>query len=249
MSVIVFAILSRALLIPSTKKQTQMTSKMADLRPRLQELEKKYKHNREALAKEQMKLYKEVGYNPLGCLSSFLPQILILAAIFGVIRTVTSQNFDGLYPFIKDFVFGNAKPALETHFLWWDLSKQYNNLAKEVGYFDLSVLPYLLLAIGVGVVQYLSSRFIQLMQSGSNMNAPKALKNSDQPMSPEEMQAQMSKSMNLMLPLMTAFFTVSAPAVLGIYWFVQSIAYILQYFVIDRNKAVMATKKIFSRSR
>lgn len=234
LAVIVLAVLIRIILLPSTRKQMDMTRKMADLRPRINELQKKYKHNQEILAKEQMKLYREVGYNPVGCLGSFLPQILILAAIIGVIRTLTDGNFDGVYPVVKDFVFGDGEMRLNTHFLLWDLGNSYTNIAQSEGYFAFKAIPYLLLGIAVGIVQYFASKFTQAAQSSST----KVVKtNKDEPMSQEEMQAQMAKSMTTIFPFMTAFFTISAPAVLGLYWFVQSLMMVGQYKFMNQDKS------------
>ena len=75
LAIIVIAIIFRLLILPFIKKQTEMTKKMAALGPQLKELQKKYKNNPEKLSMEQLKLYRKVGYNPLGCLTSFLPQI------------------------------------------------------------------------------------------------------------------------------------------------------------------------------
>ena len=119
-AVIVLAILSRLLLIPSTRKQMGMTKIMSDLKPQLEKLQKKYKNNQEELAKEQMKLYKKVGYNPLGCFGSFMPQLIILAAIIGVIRTITEGTFEGVYPYVRDWLFdGSMDITLNTRFLFW----------------------------------------------------------------------------------------------------------------------------------
>jgi YidC/Oxa1 family membrane protein insertase len=242
LAVIAIAILARLVLLPSTKKQTLMTRKMADLKPRLEVLQKKYKNNQEQLAKEQMKLYKDVGYNPVGCLGSFLPQILILAAIIGVIRAITDQDFEGVYPVVYDFVFGDGPAHLNTNFLVWNLSDTYTAIAKDSGYLSLQAMPYLILGLAVGVVQFVSTKFMQYMQGMSTPSTGK-----DEAMSQQEMQAQISKSMTTIFPLMTVFFTLSAPAVLGIYWFAQSLMMIVQYFLIDKDRSVEVFNKTFKR--
>lgn len=243
-AVIVLAIILRLAMTPLTKKQTNMTSKMGDLKPRLDKLQKKYKHNPEQLAKEQMKLYKEVGYNPLGCLTSFLPQMFIFIALISVIRTITSGDLSNLYPVINDWIFGNATPVLQTRFLWWDLAQNYQDIVKVDGYYAVSSISYLILALGVGVAQYISGRFTQIMQgqSTTKKKAKKGSKNDAMP--PEDMQAQMMKSMNLLLPFMTFSATLGAPAILGLYWLVQVLMFTLQYFIINKDKAKKAMAEI-----
>ena len=69
-----------------------------------------------------------------------------------------------------------------------------------------------------------------------NPTPVKAKKNSDGKANPEDMQAQMQKSMMFMFPLMTIFFTISMPAALGWYWMIQSVMLVIQYFTLDFDK-------------
>jgi len=126
-AVVVIAVLVRLLLIRSTKKQMTMTKTMATLKPKLDALNKKYANNKELLAKEQIKLYKKSGYNPLGCLFNFIPQMIILIVIIQVIRVVTTEdNYEGLYPFVEAWINGSAKEfVIDTRFYLWDLGKNY----------------------------------------------------------------------------------------------------------------------------
>jgi YidC/Oxa1 family membrane protein insertase len=236
LAVIVIAIIVRLILIPSTRKQMAMTKTMATLKPKLEALQKKYANNKELLAKEQIKLYKESGYNPLGCLFNFIPQMVLLIVIIQVIRVVTTENsYEGLYPFVERWVIGGAKDfSIETRFLFWDLSKNYMAIAKEYGYLAAQGIAYLFLAISVGFVQYISSRFMQAMQA-TNLKKSKKSK-SNEPMPQEEMQKQMTKSMTTIFPLLTAYITLTVPSVLGVYWLVQSIMLVVQYYFIDKEK-------------
>lgn len=239
------AVVIRLLLLPSTKKQMEMTQKMAKLKPELDKLQKKFKNNKEKLAAEQMKLYKDVGYNPIGCVSSFLPQILILAAIFGVIRTINDGNFEGLYGPVHDLVFANGKEVLKNlKFLWWDLNGSYTAF-ENMSLWANERLPYLFLGLAVGVVQYISTVFMQKFQ-GTALPKKENKGNKDEAMSPEEMQQQMTRSMSTIFPILTAYLTLSQPAVLGIYWFAQSLMFIVQYYFIDKEKFIKTLKDVLS---
>ncbi len=240
-AVIAIAILIRLVLAPAMKSQMDMSKKLVALRPKLEKLQKDYANNQQKLAEEQVKLYKESGYNPLGCFASFLPQILVLYAIIQVINVVTNNNFDGLYPFVKDWVFGNTTPALNTSFYFFDLTKTYNSFLNGANYLNAQGLPYLVLAILVGVTQFFSTRFMQIIQG----QAPKKDDKGNTEKSPEQMQMEMMNSMNVMFPFLTAFITLSTPAVLGFYWFIQSLMLILQYLFIDREKFVDTLKQTF----
>lgn len=263
-AVIVLTILIRLALTPAMRKQTEMTQKMASLKPKLEELKKKYAKNQEKYAQEQMKLYKEVGYNPLGCLVSFLPQFVVLIAIYQAIQVITSSNIEGLYPFVKDFVTGGAASfVVNTSFLGIDLAKNFNQLIADCNCIPgegiiQSILsyvlgpvrvpasiPYLVLSLAVGIVQYYSTLLMQFFQGVDPFAKKETKDKKTADMSPEEMQASMSKSMNLILPIMTVLIAVGTPAVLGLYWFAQSFALILQYVLLDRAKTGEFFKKLF----
>jgi YidC/Oxa1 family membrane protein insertase len=250
-AVIVLAILVRLLLIRSTKKQMTMTKTMSTLKPKLEKLNKKYANNKELLAKEQIKLYKETGYNPLGCLFNFLPQMVILIVIIQVIRVITIENdFNGIYPFVEAWINGGKELVLDTGFYFWDLGKNYSEIAAEYGYLAKQSIPYVLLSLAVGFVQFVSSRFMQAMQA---MDKPETKKksNKDEQMAPEEMQKQMMKSMTTIFPLLTIYITLTVPSVLGVYWLAQSAMLVVQYYFIDKEKTIETFRSLnpFDKSK
>ena len=71
LAILGIAVIVRIFLIPLLKKQKESSKKMASLKPELEKLQKKYANNKEKLAEEQVKLYRKIGYNPLGCVGTF----------------------------------------------------------------------------------------------------------------------------------------------------------------------------------
>jgi YidC/Oxa1 family membrane protein insertase len=235
LAILATAIVIRLILTPLIKKQTEMTKKMASLKPELQKLQEKYANNKEKLSKEQIKLYKKVGYNPVGCLGTMVPQLIVLIALIGVVRAITASDLDGLYTWVRDLIGITNGYHVETQFLFWDLTTSYNEMSSEYGRFAAESLPYIGLAIAVGIVQYFTTVFTQKMQAPPTPTKAKKTKKKGE-LSPDELQAQMQKSMLLMFPLMTVFITISMPAALGWYWMVQSVILIVQYFTLDFDK-------------
>jgi len=85
LSIILLTLVFRALIWPLISTQTKSMFAMQQIQPRVQALQKKYKDDREKLAQEQMKLYKEEGINPAGgCLPMLLqmPLFIILWRVF-----------------------------------------------------------------------------------------------------------------------------------------------------------------------
>ena len=85
LSIIVLTLMFRALVWPLITTQTKSMFGMQRLQPKLQELQRKYKDDREKLTQETMALYKEAGVNPAGgCLPILLqmPLFIILWRVF-----------------------------------------------------------------------------------------------------------------------------------------------------------------------
>lgn len=85
-SIILLTLTVRVVLIPLTFKQTRAMKDIQRVQPLLKELQEKYKNNREKLAEEQMKLYKEHKVNPLGGCLPLILQMPIFFALFTLLR-------------------------------------------------------------------------------------------------------------------------------------------------------------------
>jgi len=102
---IIFSILVKLLLAPLTKKQFSSTQSMQQAQPQIAELKEKYKDDAKKLNEETMKLYKELGINPLGGCLPLVIQMPILIAMFNLFRTTIELRgaaFKGLEFWISD---------------------------------------------------------------------------------------------------------------------------------------------------
>ena len=87
MSVLFLVVTLRILLFWPAAKQIRFSRKMQEMQPRMKELQKRYKNDREKLAVETRKLQKSEGFNPvLGCLPMFI-QIPVFLGLFHVLRS------------------------------------------------------------------------------------------------------------------------------------------------------------------
>ena len=102
---ILFSILVKLLLAPLTKKQFSSTQSMQQAQPQITALKEKYKDDPKRLNEETMKLYKELGVNPLGGCLPLVIQMPILIAMFNLFRTTIELRgaaFKGLEFWISD---------------------------------------------------------------------------------------------------------------------------------------------------
>jgi YidC/Oxa1 family membrane protein insertase len=85
-SIIALTLTVRVALIPLTLKQTKAMKDIQVIQPKLKELQAKHKNDKDKLAQEQMKLYKDHKVNPLGGCLPLLLQMPIFFALFTLLR-------------------------------------------------------------------------------------------------------------------------------------------------------------------
>lgn len=137
-SIIVLTIIIRLILWPLTNKGIRSQKALAALQPKIEEIKKKFKDNKEAQAKALMAVYSENKINPLGGILPLLIQIPIIFALWRVFLNSINSDFSSIYPFIQ------APTAIQTVFL---------------GLFDLTKRN-MLLAVIAGVLQYFQTKMV-----------------------------------------------------------------------------------------
>src|SRR5215470_19894169 len=86
LAIILFTILVRVLMYPLNVQQIRSSKAMQELQPEMKKLQDKYKNDREKLAQEQMRLYREHGVNPLGGCLPLLIQFPIWIGLYQAIN-------------------------------------------------------------------------------------------------------------------------------------------------------------------
>ena len=83
-AVIVLTIIIRLLLYPSMAKSIKSQKVLAELQPKIKEIQKKYKEDKEKQGRAMMELYKQEKINPFGGCLPLLIQLPILIALYQV---------------------------------------------------------------------------------------------------------------------------------------------------------------------
>ncbi len=112
-ALILFSILVKLILMPTTIKSKRSMMKMSRLTPQIQYIQKKYENDQQKQAAEMQALYKKEGVSMGGgCLWSLLP-LLILFPLYNVVRmpiTYILQERDAADALVKAVM--AVKPAL-----------------------------------------------------------------------------------------------------------------------------------------
>lgn len=112
------------------------------------------------------------------------------------------------------------------NFLGLDLSGIPSKAITEIMAGNFSDIGTILLIL-IPIIAMLATWF-SMKQSQSMTQNPNARQNEDDPAQ------SMNKSMSLMMPIMTGFFTVTLPSGIGIYWIVSSLVQIAQQYVLNK---------------
>ena len=126
-SILVFTVLIRVATFPLTLKQIRMTKKMSEIQPLTTEIRQKYPDDKQKQSQETMRLYKEKGVNPLGCLGPMFIQMPIWIGLYqAIIQTLPdhperlvslSQKLYAWLPLVNESI------PLDSRFLWLDLAE------------------------------------------------------------------------------------------------------------------------------
>ncbi len=218
LAIVAVTLAIRLALYPLFVTQIRSQRAMQEVAPALNELKAKYGKDRQRMAEEQMKLYKERGVNPaMGCLPLLLqmPILFAMYAAFLQAPTLTGDQLRAiLWPFIESPVSGAQTLDLTAHWLPWiqSCAGPAGTTLNGLGCHD----PFAVLPILAGVTQLIASLMAQ----------PAAAAKTADP------QAKMMQSMVYYFPIITVVIAWQLPAGLAVYWVTTTLFQIVQqYFV------------------
>ena len=126
LAIIIFTLVVRLALTPVTIKQTKSTKALQELQPKMKDLQKKFAKNKAKLQQETMKLYKEAGVNPAGCMWPMLIQFPVWIALYQSIMKALATTPENLLDLAQHLyssdMIAQAIPV-NSHFLWLDLGQ------------------------------------------------------------------------------------------------------------------------------
>lgn len=220
-AIILFTILIRVATSPLMAKQIKSSQKMQEINQskEWQEIQKKHKGDREKLSAEQMKLYKELGYNPMsGC----LPTLIQFPVIIGLYQSIThamaasSMQLLPLTDSIYKFLSENFAPMnitslipINQYFLGFNLGQPYWTPLFNTG------IEIPILAIIVALTTYVQSK-LTVMPSADPQSA------------------QMNNMMTLYMPIFLGYITLNYASGLAIYFITTNVIGIAQYAMLGK---------------
>jgi len=230
-AIIILTVIIRLILYLPSRSSIRSQKALQDIQPKIKELQKKFKDNKEELGRQLMKFYKENKINPL---SSCLPLLIQLPILIGLYRAfmavsqvdpqtsiLVSDQIAHLYGPLRDIY---TTTPIHTTFL---------------GLFSLSTNHNIILAVLAAGFQFWQSK---MMMSRKPVVKTEGSKD-------ESITATMNKQMTYFFPLITGWFAYSFPAGLALYWVLTTVLTILQQYYIFKksNKPKEEVKNVITQ--
>ncbi len=282
LALIVFTVLIKLLILPLNVKSQKAMLKQQKLQPLMQEIQKKYAHDKEKQSQELMKLYKANGASPTaGCLPMLI-QFPLIIGLYQVLRmplsfmrginfnaaeninkvielqklvgenaalaatakngflTGTMENLANMFQIEMSSFASSLTDLGFTQFADWKVNFSFLGLdlsryPSEFPLFSLlfggefseaqfwATLPLLLIPVLACVTSWILAKMTQNKQKD---NPQQSSTNS----ATAETTEQMNKSMTLMMPIMSLFFSYTLPAGIGLYWIVSNVFQMIQQY-------------------
>ncbi|MBQ3277430.1 MAG: membrane protein insertase YidC [Oscillospiraceae bacterium] len=263
-AILAFGLVVKLIMLPFQMKSKHSMMRTTMLTPRVKELEKKYATNKQKYQEEVARLYKDAKVNPMsGCLWTLIPfPILILlyqavrqplsylmSLVADEIATLTEvvtnlglytapartdayaqmtianllhEHFQTIVSNSGVAAFAEKLKDINFSFLTMNLTKKPWGIWSE---FDTSAgvkgwLPVILMLL----IPFLSAG-LTVLQTKLSMKMNPAQ---------DEKSAQTTKSMNMIMPVMSVYICFIMPVAMGLYWIEQSVLGIIQEALLNK---------------
>lgn len=214
LAIILFTVLIKVITWPLNASQVKGAQAMQELQndKEWQDIQKKYAKDREKLAQEQMRIYKEKGINPFAsCLPTLIQFPIIIGLYQSIIRAMAGTPLDMLKLARTVYPFQNLENIipLNSKFLWMNLGQPES----------IPVLGFALptLAIVVALTTYVQTKLT--MPATTN---------------PNDQTAAMSGMMSIYMPLLLGWFALTFASGISVYFITSNILGIVQYAATGR---------------
>ncbi len=250
-AIIIFTLVFKVVLFPSSVKQQKSMAANSRLQAKQRALQEKYGNDKQKYNEELQKLYEKENFSPFsGCLSSFLPFIVMLGIYYSVVRPLSnvlhiasekvaqltqyvntipglSLNSSSIYSEIELLrIFDNiSTQSSVTSILTGDEIEKIQMLTGGFNFLGLDLLATPKFAGGwVLLIPILC--LVTSVGSQAFMMFQKG--------NPMSQQQGCMKYMFLALPVLTAWIAYTVPAAVGFYWICSTVFGFVQTLIMNK---------------
>lgn len=211
LAIIATIVVVKVVLLPLAISAAKTQKVMRKIEPRLREMKEQYKDDKEAQAKEMMKIYQEEKLNPFASILLLFIQIPVVIALYFAVYNgggiaLPQINTDLLYDFVKVAVI----PSMEF-----------------LGRFDITERS-IVLALLAGIAQYFyTAQTLPKLPPRDKEKAPDFK---------EDFTRNMHLQMKYVMPVLITGIAFTLPAMIALYFFVSNLVSIILEFYVKRHR-------------
>lgn len=213
LAIILLSFFVRLVMVPFFIPNLKTAKKQRDLKPELDAIREKFKHDKKKQAEMQMELFRKHGVSPAsGCLANIVT-LLVPIALYGVINEIShAADITTINPKLyADWLRFASGEVLNSRLLFFDMAKPDRTF----------ILPVL-----CAILQFASSKMMMPAINKAEKLAEKTPQKSD------DMMYNMQEQMLYMFPVMMLIFGFSLPSGVMLNIFVSTVFTLVQsYFV------------------
>jgi YidC/Oxa1 family membrane protein insertase len=201
LAIILFTIFLKLLLMPLSLMQTKSMKAMQAIAPEMAALRKKFPKDRERMAQEQMRLYKEHGVNPAaGCLP-MIPMMIVLIGLYQALIHLSCDPNNAANIAATYCIPERSHPAFYDSWLW------IANLGAPDIPLTIGGVPIPgILPIAMLITQFAYGKLTPTTGAAD-----------------DPQQQMMMRMTTYFMPIMLFFFSFNFPAGLVLYWTISNI--------------------------
>ncbi|MDB5179820.1 MAG: putative 60 kDa inner rane insertion protein [Candidatus Saccharibacteria bacterium] len=241
-ALIIFTIIVRFALWPLVVRQLHQVKQMRKLQPKLAQIKKATKGNKQLESMQMLELYKEHDVKPFRSILTLLIQLPIFIALYQVIQIFTLHRDQ-----IDKFTYGFLKSVGPVKEL---IAHPENFHEKLLGAIDLTAhaiggpsgfnIFLILLAILAAGSQYFISRQTNPNTSTKRFRDVMAEAAEGKPADQSELNAVMMSKMTKILPFFMLFIMLGLPGALALYYATSNLfAAVQQHYILKRDAKEM----------
>ena len=235
-SILIFTLITKIVLFPLSLGQIKSTEKLKKITPKDKEIREKYKNDKQKQSEELTKLYSENKINPLGGCLPLLIQIPIVLAMFYIVKQPLTYIIQTPPEQIKTYT---QQVLNKENVTASEITQNELLVAQKMNLIDMQIFPgfnlgdvpsnvfnkeeskrvnpiVLIIPIITVVLSFVQ---IKLLKSSTSMS---------------DEQAEMQKTMNLTMPILSGVIAFTMPLALGVYWLFGNVIQIGQQLIIQK---------------
>lgn len=237
-AIVGFTVIVNLILMPLTFKQQKSTIAMQKIQPQIAQIQKKYANDKDKQSQELMRVYQENNINPAGGCLPLLIQLPIIMVLYQVIIKPLTYMYslsDELVVKLQVALGHGAEEYVQQIQLAREMTEEVRSQAEfahipviNFNFFglDLSATP--------SFTQINALWIIPVLSALTSYAVSKLSQKMTNPEGSENAAAAQVNTMNKIMPLISAWFTFSFPAGIGLYWVMSNVVRGAQQFFINK---------------